>query len=189
MTIFLSQSADPSKFAGRNFMFVPIGAPSTASRQGAFGGLIMLSGVAIIDFAGDNPGDWRRDRVILDLDMDFAQAIRLAPYTPPPLQQFVGFSIAQFVPFATVNSRLARLLPEHAVHPNDGTAVDAFFSGPGGAMIQMDVAVRNTDSVIHRVGYQLSLYGSLVAGTVAESAAAQAGAPTARSRAGSARST
>jgi hypothetical protein len=185
MTIFLSQSGDPLKFTGRNFMFVPIETPSIppARHGGAFRGLIILSGVAIIDFAGNSPGDWRRDQVILDLDVDFGQAIHLAPYTPPPGLQFIGFSIAQFVPFATVNARLARLLPKTAIHPNDGTAVDAFWSGPGGAMIQIDVAVRNTDSVIHRLGYHLSLYGTLVAlpvveGTV-EGSTAQADAPAA----------
>jgi hypothetical protein len=172
MTIFLSQSGDPLQFTGRHFMFVatpsiPIPPPK---HGGAFPGLIILSGVAIIDFAGNSPGDWRRDRVILDLDVDFGQAIHLAPYTAPPGLQFVGFSIAQSVPFATVNARLARLLPQHAVHPNDGTAVDAFWSGPGGAMIQIEVAVRNTDSVIHRLGYHLSLYGSLVALPVVEGA-------------------
>jgi len=176
MTIFLSQSGDPSKFTGRNFMFVPIETPSIP-KQAPFRGLIILSGVAIIDFAGDNPGDWRRDRVILDLDVDLGQAIQLAPYRPPPGLQFVGFSIAQFVPFATVNARLARLLPQHAVHPNDGTAVDAFFSSPGGAMILIDVAVRNIDSVIHRLGYHLSLFGSLVAQPVVVGSPAQADAP------------
>ena len=173
MTIFLSQSGDPSKFTARQFMFVPIETPSVprgGARGGAFRGLIILCGVAIIDFAGDNPGDWRHDRVILDLDVDFGQAIELAPYTPPPGLQFEGFSIEQFVPFATVNSRLARLLPEHAIHPNDGTAVDSFWSSPGGAIILIDVAVRNTDSVIHRLGYHLSLYGALTAMPVAEGA-------------------
>ena len=182
MTIFLSQSVNPSKFTGRNVMFVPIETPSIPPKQ-AFRGLIILSGVAIIDFAGNSPGDWNRDQVILDLSVDLGKAIQLAPYTPPPAEQFDGFSIAQFVPFATVNSRLARLLPQHAVHPNDGTAVDAFFSSPGGAMIQIDVAVRNVDSVIHRLGYHLSLYGSLVARPVferpAEAPTAQADAPAA----------
>jgi hypothetical protein len=179
MAIFLSQSGDPSKFTARHVMFVPIGTPSNPYR-----GLIILSGVAIIDFAGNKPGDWRHDQVILDLNVDFGQAIHLAPYTPPsPVQQFVGFSIAQFVPFATVNARLARLLSQHAVNPNDGTAVDAFWSSPGGAMIQIDVAVRNIDSVIHRLGYHLSLYGTLVAGGVVtggvEGSTAQADAPAA----------
>ena len=170
MTILLSQSADPSKFTGRHVAFVPTPAIPPPKHGGAFGGLIILSGVAIIDFAGNNPGDWRRDQVVLDLDVDFGQAIQLAPYTPPPPLQFVGFTIAQSVPFATVNSRLARLLPQHAVHPNDGTAVDAFWSSPGGATILVDVAVRNTDSIIHRLGYHLSLYGTLVAMPVSERA-------------------
>jgi hypothetical protein len=179
MTIFLSQSGNPSKFTARHAMFVPLGTPSNPFR-----GLIILSGVAIIDFAGNKPADWRRDQVILDLNVDFGQAIHLAPYSPPsPVEQFVGFSIAQFVPFATVNARLARLLPSTVIHPNDGTAVDAFWSSPGGAMIQIDVAVRNSDSVIHRLGYHLSLYGTLVTGGVvvgaAEGSIAQADAPAA----------
>jgi hypothetical protein len=183
MIILLSQSGDPLKFTGRNFMFVPIETPSIPPPKhgGAFRGLIILSGVAIIDFAGNNPSDWRRDRVILDLDVDFGQAIHLAPYTPPPGLQFVGFSIAQFVPFATVNARL--VLPTSVIPPPDGTAVEAFWSSPGGAMIQIDVAVVSTDSAILRLGYHLSLYGTLVAslvvGGAVERSTAQANAPAA----------
>jgi hypothetical protein len=173
MTIFASQSGSPQKFTGQHFMFVPIETPR-------YGGLIILSGLASINFAGDSdrPVDWRFDRVILDLDVDFGKAIRSAPYAlSSPLQQFVGFSIAQAVPFATVNARSARLNPTPTL-ADDGTAVRAFWSGPGGATIQIEVGAMGTRTVIHRLGYHLSLYGHLVVSGVVEGEAStsQAGA-------------
>ena len=113
--------------------------------------------MATIHFSA-NPIVRRVDRVILDLDVDFRQAIHSAPYTlPSPLQQFGGFSVAQAVPFATVNGRFA-----HFPVNIDSTAVDAFWSGPGGAMIQIRVEVVGNNSSISVLGYHLSLYGHLV---------------------------
>jgi hypothetical protein len=176
MPIFVSQSNDPIRFFGRHFMFVPIETPSQR-----FGGLIILSGVATINFVGDSPTDWRIDRVILDLDEDFGRAIHSAPYPPPPFPEQFRFSIAQAVPFATVNARGARLSPQPA-DARDGSAVLDFSSGPGGAMIQIEVAVINPQSVLIRLGYHLSLYGHLEAsGLVAEErSTAQAHAPAKR---------
>lgn len=187
MPIFLSQSDQPSKFTGRHFMFVPIETPSILPRQ-RFGGLIILSGVATIRFAaaaGNIPAPYVSDRVILDLDVDFGQAIRSAPYTlPSPLQQFGGFSIAQAVPFATVNGREVLLNPASlSFYSRDLTAVDAFWSSPGGAMITIEVSVQGKASTIFRLGYHLSLYGHLVvsdSGVVGGAAStAQADAPAA----------
>ena len=186
MPIFLSQSDQPSMFTGRHYMFVPIETPSILPRQ-RFGGLIILSGVATINFAspsGSNlPAPGRRDRVILDLDVDFGQAIHSAPYTlPSPLQQFGGFSIAQHVAFATVNGRDVGLNPAAITfYAVNSTAVEAFWSSHGGPTIQIDVAVRGKLSRIFGLGYHLSLYGHLVvsdSGVVGGAAStAQADAP------------
>ena len=150
----LSQSDQPSMFTGRHYMFVPIETPSILPRQ-RFGGLIILSGVARINVAG---------QVILNLDVDFGQAIRSAPYTlPSPLQQFGGFSIAQHVAFATVNGREVSLNPANlSFYSRDATSVDAFWSSHGGPTITIDVAVWGQTSKISRLGYHLSLYGHLV---------------------------
>jgi hypothetical protein len=159
MAIFLSQSSHYSRFAARNVMFVPIQNPEPTR----FYGLIMLSGVAMIDFAGNGP-DWRHDQVILDLDVDFRDAIRRAPYQPPPSLRFVGFAIQQVVPFASVNARFAGLRSESHRPADDGTAVDTFFGNLGGPQITIDVGVKNRGSAIYRLGYQLSLYGPLLLG-------------------------
>ena len=172
MPTYYSQSHDPVWFVGRHFMFVPIETPSIPSRQ-RFGGLIILSGVMTKYFYGDSTTHWRRDQVTLDLDEDFGRAIHLAPYTPPPAEQF-SFSIEQAVPFASLDGREAR------GHP-DGTAITGFWSSLGGPTIQIELAVLNSKSGTLRLGYHLSLYGHLVSsGVVApEASTAQADAPAA----------
>jgi hypothetical protein len=156
MPIFLSQALNEPKFVARNFMFVPTQDPRGDPTR-SFLGLIILSGVVMVDVAGNDPGGWRHDQVILDLGVDLKKAIGLAPYAPPVSNRFYGFYISQLVPFATVNARESSIREEH-----DGTAVDAFFGSQGGALITIDVGVRDHRSMIHRIGYHLSLYGSLL---------------------------
>jgi hypothetical protein len=91
---YYNQSVGAAFFAGQHFMFVPIETPSIPRRRG---GLIILSGVMTFNLPGNSTSPWRKDRVILDLDVDFRKAIQLAPYTPPPAEQF-SFSIEQAVP-------------------------------------------------------------------------------------------
>ena len=171
MTIFRSQSEHPNWFHGRHFMFVPIETPSILPRQ-RLGGLIILSGVVDIGFNNSFNTEPLWGQVILNLDEDFGLAIRSAPYTPPPAEQF-RFSIAQVVPFATASDCRAE-------RANHGEVVYAFWSSPGGPTIQIEVAV-TPRSVIHRLAYHLSLYGHLVAsgGVAPEASTAQADAPAA----------
>ena len=49
MPIVLSLSSNPNRFEARNFMFVPIVTPPAHT---GFWGLIILSGVAVFDFQG-----------------------------------------------------------------------------------------------------------------------------------------
>ena len=168
MPVVLSQSLNPDSFTARNFMFVPIervtDPPTTRPGRppsGPFRGLIILSGVAIIGFAGEGR-EWRRDLVELDLNEDLGNAIRLAPYTPQPGFIF-GFAIEQFVPFATVNSRFTAVATDAQYREDDGTAADAFaLDVPRGAVLNVDVAVTMANSRLERLGYHVSLFGTLV---------------------------
>jgi hypothetical protein len=83
------------------------------------------------------------------------------PPSPPVVPRpgfFFAFVIEQWAPFATVNARF-----NANVANNDGTAADAFSLDPSfGATLHVDVAVRDTDAEIFRLGYQVSLYGRLL---------------------------
>jgi hypothetical protein len=166
----LSQSRDSTSFEGRNFMFVPVEPASiTPPRHisAIGGGLIILSGVAIIDF-GENNNNIREDTFTLEIDQDFTNAINLAP--PRPGLIVTGFVVAKAVPFATVNESRWQTLTLHLEGGQtipghlSGTGVIAFSPGGPGPVLQFTARVVNHSSAttIHRVGYHLSLYGTLL---------------------------
>jgi hypothetical protein len=163
MPIVLSQTSDPDRFTARHWMFVPID-------RATLRGWISLSGVALINFPGQG-FDFVRDVVTLDINEDLRRAIGNAPYTPRPGFFFATLAIEQWVPFATVNAR-GTVIGINFVNEriaSDGSAADAFslvrdlLGNPSqGAMLRVDVAVKDQQSQIFRLGYQLSLYGTLV---------------------------
>jgi hypothetical protein len=154
MALQLSLSSDPGRFVSRHFMFVPIErVTQPPSSTVPYRGLISISGVAIVNLQGTSESDWFRERVTLNLNDDVARAVNLAPWRPRP-QYFFTYRIEQWVPFATVNARYNRNVANH-----DGTAVDRFSLDPSfGALMHVDVAIRDTDAWLYRVGYQLQLY-------------------------------
>jgi hypothetical protein len=158
--IVLSQDANPDRFTARHWMFIPNERVTQPPNPPAvpYRGLIILTGIAIIDLQGASPASWRRERVILRLDRDFARAAALAPWAPNTPGNFLVFQSEQWAPFVTVNARYNR-----GPADNDGTAVDSFWLdlSAGKAVINIDVAVRDVDAFIYRLGYSLHLYGRL----------------------------
>jgi hypothetical protein len=154
MALLLSQTSNADRFVSRHRMFVPIErVTQPPSSTVPYRGLITLSGVAIINLHGTSEEDWHRERVSLDLNDDVARAVNTAPWQPRP-RFFFTYRIEQWVPFATVNARYNRNVANH-----DGTAVDSFSLEPArGAMLHADIAIRDTDAWIYRIGYQLHLY-------------------------------
>jgi len=85
-----------------------------------------------------------------------------------------ALSVDQWAPFAAVSSIFAR--PESGSRVDAGFAVDTWRPSPlihpidfyGGYLhdvfngIEVDVAVRNTSSVLHRVSYHVTLRGRIV---------------------------
>lgn len=160
MAVVLNPGQNPELFAGRHNMFVPIervtqppNPPTTPYR-----GFVVLSGVAIINFKGNSVSQWRRERFQLWLNDDLRAAIGKAPWAAPPGTSW-WFHVEQWAPFATVNAR-----HNLQVANNDGSAADSFgLDAARGAVLNVDVAVRDTDAVILRLGYELNLYGRLEA--------------------------
>lgn len=154
MAIELSLHSDPKWFMSRHFMFVPIErVTQPPSSTVPYRGLVTLSGVVLLHLRGTTQSDWLRERVTLDLNVDVDRAVAAAPYQPRPDHIF-SWHIEQAVPFATLNARY-----NANVANNDGTAVDTFsLETARGAVLHTDVAVRDTDAWLYRIGYQVHLY-------------------------------
>jgi hypothetical protein len=138
--------------------------------------LLQLSGVCIPDLQG-NSADWRRET--LSITPDFRSALRYTIniygiHKPPgeeDNQYVLSFQVDKVAIFAAPSSILATGTPANAGFAVDlwrpsrlGTGTDSFsgqviprlFSG-----IDVEVAVRNAKSTLHRVSYQISLLGKI----------------------------
>ncbi len=115
--------------------------------------LVTMSGIVIIDYKGGG-SEWKRDRLELQLRLP-------PPVTYNPTQN-KWFKIEHWAPFVTINAIYNQ---EHAV--NAGWAVDAFggpgaVSTPGPVTIWADLAIRDIDGYLYRVGYTLTVSGVFV---------------------------
>jgi hypothetical protein len=156
MAITLSQATQRDRFDARHWMFVPIERASQPPNPPTvpYRGCITLSGVAIVNFKGES--DWQTETFILDLTEDLSKAIAIAPYKPAPGRMFVPIA-EQWTVFATVNTRSNE---HHAV--DDGSGVDSFWRDVTHvAHIIVNVAMRDVDAFLIRIGYQLSLLVAL----------------------------
>jgi hypothetical protein len=129
-----------------------------------------LTGVAIIDLKGNGP-QWKWDGADLQIDISGPLAATGRQASPG---RILGFQVEQWAPFASLNS-----IYDHKTAVNAGFAVDSFnillgnagaegipnvFSGgavqEGG--LHVDVAVRDIDAWLYRVGYCVNLLGRIV---------------------------
>ena len=163
----------PSGFAGQNWLITPADwraneiQPVPAETKW----LLVLTGVAVIDFRG-NASTWRHDSVTIspDLQAPLAHAVGRGWGGG----DFLGFQVEQWAPHAAPNAMFNR---NHSV--NSGFAVDAWrpvpfstLTPPGGgaavgnifAGIIVDLAVSDTDAILHRVSYHITLLGRIKPG-------------------------
>ncbi len=168
-------------FAGQNWMVVPNApAPGDAPTQNihAQRWLLTLSGVAMANLKGVNPDDWHRVTLLLDpnvLDpVRYAIAHHSIPL-PPGVEGHdyaVGFQVEQEAPYASISSVFNASKSGNsgfavdAWRPNDyDTGIDAFSHKHAGNLfsgLQVDVAVRDTEAWLYRVGYNIALLGRIV---------------------------
>jgi hypothetical protein len=123
--------------------------------------LLVLSGVCRLDLQGNNPDDWRRETVHIDID--------LSPLLKSTIESLGGiielassysFQVAQEASFAAISS----VFDKQAGAVDAGFAVDAWrlvltndlFNG-----FDVDVAVRNNNATLHRISFHLTLLGTI----------------------------
>lgn len=111
--------------------------------------LVTLTGIVIVGFNGTG-NDWRRDR--LELTLEFPNIIPPGKY----------FRVEHWAPFVTIN-----VIANERQAVNAGWAVDEF-GGPGHVTIRgsinmwADLAVREADGNLTRIGYSLTVSGVFV---------------------------
>ncbi len=170
-------------FAGQNWLITPAALavgenPPASIHDQKF--LLVLSGVVIANLEGNSTSQWLQETLSFLPDMAGQQnsgplnfAINRFSIPKPAGQNFsIHFSLEEWAPFVSLSS----IFDEHqsidagfAVdvwRPNHfTTGTDAFTHLPVGNIftgINADVAVRDTDAWILRVGYNVTLLGKIV---------------------------
>jgi len=178
-----------TNFAGQNWLITPaalaVGEPAPASIHEQKW-LLVLSGVVIADLKGNSGAQWLHETLSFIPDMagpppgnsgplNFAISHFYKPADKPagtPGTNFnIVFSLEEWAPFASLSS-----IFNQGQSINSGFAVDTWrpnHFGSGTSVlsnqpvnnifsgINVDVAVRDTDAIIHRIGYNITLLGKI----------------------------
>ena len=172
-----------STYAGQNWLISPVASavnqpPPARILDQRF--LLVLSGIAIVDVTGTSPAQWRHETVALrpDLQGPLVHAANSHSMPRPPgglgSTYWIGFQVEQWAPFAglsavfnagpSVNSGFA----VNVWRPNPfASGIDAHTNAPLTNLfsgIQADIAVRDSDAIIHRLSYNITLVGKVVFG-------------------------
>ena len=142
--------------------------------------LLVLTGVAIVDIKGTSTGQWLHETVSIRpvLQWPLEEAINWYNIPTPPGSEGVDWSLA----FTIIRQSSAYFAAPSSMYNagvsvNSGFAVDLLgrnpyaqgtdilTNTPVGNLFQgitVDVAVRDTDAILHRVSYHITLVGKIV---------------------------
>ncbi|MBN9133996.1 MAG: hypothetical protein J0H48_11640 [Nitrosospira multiformis] len=148
------------QFAVANWVIVPTG-PTPGQPEDQKWHLV-LSGIAFFTFQGTSTGDWRRDS--LRMAIDLKPAMQFTGRSAAPGKE-LRFQVEQWAPYSALNS-----IFDANQSVNAGFAADSFrmiFATRGAfsqifESFEVDLAVRDSDAFIFRVGYHLTLIGTIV---------------------------
>ena len=133
--------------------------------------IFQMNGVAIVNVQGKTNVDWLRDQLLISPNLGTALTPALARYSIPPVTGASPWmQVESSIPFATLSSIFDR---HQAI--DMGFAVDRWRmqTRPGteagtGQTLQnllsgmiVDVAVRDSDAVLHRVSYSITVQGKM----------------------------
>ena len=163
-------------FAGQNWLITPAASAvneTPPQRIEDQKWLLVLSGVAMATVKGESTAQWKHQTVSMRPNLHAPLQYAVTKYgIPIPQGAALAFQVEQWAPFASlssifnqgqsVNSGFAvdvwRPNPFNtATHAVTDLPVDHLFEG-----IQVDVAVRDTDAYIFRLGYNITLLGRIV---------------------------
>jgi hypothetical protein len=165
----------PDSFAGQNWLITPAATSVGEAKPGSAADqtwLLILSGVVNINLEG-NSTQWLRETAVIrpDLTPALSHAIMRHNVPTPAGDHRLRFQVEQWAPHAAPSSMFNRA---HSV--NSGFAVDVWRPHPFDTDtdvvtnatinnifngIQVDLAVSDTDAILYRVSYHISLLGKI----------------------------
>ena len=168
-------------FAGQNWLITPAALaknePSPPDMH-AQKWLLTLSGVGMVNLKGNSEAAWLQETLLLRptiIDpMHYAIATHGIPRPPGTegSQYGLAFQVEQWSPYASISSIFNRNVSNNSGFAVDvwrpdhfDNGIDAFSHQPVGNLytgLQVDVAVRDTDAWLYRVGYNILLLGRIV---------------------------
>ncbi len=163
-----------ASYESQSFFITPAALAVTEPRPATIADqrwIFQMNGVAIIDMRGKTNVDWFRDQLLISPNLGTALIPALTRYSIPPVQGATPWmQVESSIPFATLSSIFDQ---HHAI--DMGFAVDRWKmqTRPGteagtGQTLQnllsgmvVDLAVRDSDAVLHRVSYSITVQGKM----------------------------
>ena len=168
-------------FAGQNWLITPAALAKNEPPPPdlhAQKWLLTLSGVGMVNLKGNSETNWLQETLLLRptiIDpMHYAIATHGIPKPPGTegSQYTLAFQVEQWSPYASISSIFNEKVSNYSGFAVDVWRPDHFDNGidalslqPVGNLytgLQVDVAVRDTDAWLYRVGYNILLLGRIV---------------------------
>jgi hypothetical protein len=170
-----------TSFGGQNWLITPAALAVNETRPASISAqkwLLVLSGVGIINMQGETANDWRHDSVHIVPDMKGPLDYAINRFSIPRPSGNEGtnynpaFQVEEWSPFVGLSS-----IFDQNQSVNAGFAVDAWRPSPFGtgndafsqarignlfSGVIADVAVRDSDAWLYRLGYNMTLLGRIV---------------------------
>jgi hypothetical protein len=158
MAIFFSEASDSQFFTSRHFIAYSIGGGNyTIVRSGILLLKNQQSDNVHNGFKGES--SWRGERLTVSLDL--RPSIRRLNPAPAPQGRHWAFDIDQWAPIASLNS-----IFNAGASNNAGSSVNTFAiqqqTPDEFVSLNMDVAERDSDGYLYRIGFYDTLVGRLV---------------------------
>jgi len=169
LAIEINEVSSPEFFISRHFIAYPLGGGSyTIVRSG----IVLLPNESQAEaegagrrwtpsgFRGTSESDWRGETVSLKLDLNRSVARLHPPNTLPP-GYYWAFVMDQWAPIASLNSIYNSGVSNYA-----GSSVNTFTvtqqqDYDNSVWLNMDIAVRDADGYLYRIGFYITLVGHL----------------------------
>lgn len=161
-------------FESQSFFITPAALAITEPRPATIADqrwIFQMNGVALVDMRGKTTASWVHDQLLISPNLSTALTPALSRYAIPPVPGATPWmQVESSIPFATLSSIYDQ---HHAV--DMGFAVDRWRiqTRPGteavtGQTLQnllsgmvVDLAVRDSDAILHRVSFNITVQGKM----------------------------
>ena len=139
MPININQSGEPRRFVNPQIIHTKTGDGKE---------LVVLSGIVLVHLKGNSEAHWLREELVLGIDIT------------PILAAGKGLSVEQGAPLVTLNAVYNKNVSNNAGYAVDSCQLTSLQQAVRYVHVECDVAVRDTDGWLYRIGYYVTLIGT-----------------------------